>query len=204
MDDDGYLQTTSENFGQNLSQLVEDIKPGIQQGISAGGENLFYGMDKIKDTPWSVVLVEKRYIHHEDWTTFRTKLLVIVVACLVLNLLIVYGLVTLLTNLIRKADELQVSMLQEAEHTDKLASIGRLAAGVGHEINNPLAIINQKTGLAEDLMLLSPDFEHKATISGCLKVIDQSVDRCKAITHRLLGFAAVRTCSMKTCRSMRS
>jgi two-component system NtrC family sensor kinase len=189
VDDEGYLQTTSENFGQNLSQLVEDIKPGIQQGISAGGENLFYGMDKIQDTPWSVVLVEKRYIHHQEWTTFRTNLLVIVVACLVLNLLIVYGLVTMLTNLIRKSDELQVTMLQEAEHTDKLASIGRLAAGVGHEINNPLAIINQKTGLAEDLMLLSPDFEHKETINGCLKVIDQSVERCKAITHRLLGFA---------------
>jgi two-component system NtrC family sensor kinase len=189
VDDEGYLQTTSEHFGQNLSQLVEDIKPGIVQAISASGENMFYGMDKIKDTPWSVVLVEKRYIHHQDWVTFRSKLMVIVVACLVLNLLIVYGLVTMLTNLIRKADELQVSMLQEAEHTDKLASIGRLAAGVGHEINNPLAIINQKTGLAEDLMLLSPDFEHKETISGCLKVIDQSVERCKAITHRLLGFA---------------
>ncbi|MFT5701780.1 MAG: two-component system NtrC family sensor kinase [Desulforhopalus sp.] len=189
IDDDGYLQTSSEHFGKNLSQLVEQIEPGIQQGISSAGENIFYGMDKIKDTPWSVVLVEKRYIHHQDWISFRSKLLAIVVICLVLNFLIVYGLVTILTDLIRKADELQVSLLQEAEHTDKLASIGRLAAGVGHEINNPLAIINQKTGLAEDLMELSPEFEHKEAIDGCLKVIDQSVERCKHITHRLLGFA---------------
>ncbi len=189
VDDDGYLQTSSEYYGENLSQLVADIKPGIQQGISREGENIFYGMDKIKNTPWSVVLVEKRYVHHHDWTTFRTRLLIIVFTCLVLNLLIVYGLVTMLTNLIRKADEMQLTMLQEAEHTDKLASIGRLAAGVGHEINNPLAIINQKTGLAEDLMLISPEFEHKKAIEACLKVIDQSVERCKAITHRLLGFA---------------
>lgn len=189
VDDDGYLQTSSEHSGKNLFQLVEHITPGIQKGISGSGENIFYGMDKIKDTPWSVVLVEKRYIHHQEWKTFRSKLLAIVATCLVLNLLIVYGLVTMLTNLIRKADELQVSVLQEAEHTDRLASIGRLAAGVGHEINNPLAIIDQKTGLAEDLMLLSQDFEHKEAIIGCLKVIDQSVDRCKTITHRLLGFA---------------
>ncbi len=189
VDDAGYLQTSSENYGQSLTQLVADIKPGLQQGVSKEGENIFYAMGKIKNTPWSVILVEKRYVHHQDWVTFRSRLLIIVIACLVINLLVVYGLVTMLTNLIRKADEMQLTMLQEAEHTDKLASIGRLAAGVGHEINNPLAIINQKTGLAEDLILISPDFEHKKAIEGCLKVIDQSVERCKAITHRLLGFA---------------
>ena len=60
---------------------------------------------------------------------------------------------------------------------------------MGHEINNPLAIINQKTGLAEDLIEISPEFEYKKDIEACLKGIDQSVERCKAITHRLLGFA---------------
>ena len=189
VDDAGYLQTSSEFYGKNLTQLVTDIKPGLSQGVSRDGENIFYAMSKIKNTPWSVILVEKRYIHHQEWVTFRSRLLIIVTSCLVINLLVVYGLVTMLSNLIRKADEMQMTMLQEAEHTDKLASIGRLAAGVGHEINNPLAIINQKTGLAEDLMLISPEFEHKKTIEGCLKVIDQSVERCKAITHRLLGFA---------------
>jgi two-component system NtrC family sensor kinase len=189
IDEEGFLQTSSEIFGQNLTQLDADIKPGLQQGLSRDGENIFYAMGKLKNTPWSLILVEKRYIHHQDWVTFRTRLLIIVLACLGLNLLIVYGLVTMLTNLIKKADELQMTMLQEAEHTDKLASIGRLAAGVGHEINNPLAIINQKTGLAEDLLEISAEFEHKQTIQGCLKVIDQSVERCKAITHRLLGFA---------------
>ena len=189
VDDDGNLQTSSEYYGQNLTQIVAGIKPGIQQGLSREGENIFYAMGNIKNSPWSLILVEKRYIHHQDWMTFRTRLLIIVFSCLALNLLIVYGLVSMLTNLIRKADEMQLTMLQEAEHTDKLASIGRLAAGVGHEINNPLAIINQKTGLAEDLILISPDFEYKKEIEGCLKVIDQSVERCKAITHRLLGFA---------------
>jgi len=189
VDDEGSLQTSSEHYGGNISSLVAHLGPGIQQGLSSEGQNIFYAIAKIKNSPWSLVLVEKRYIHHQDWTTFRMRLLVIVLACLALNLAIVYGLVTMLTNLIRKADEMQMTMLQEAEHTDKLASIGRLAAGVGHEINNPLAIINQKTGLADDLMQLSPDFEHKAAIEGCLRVIDQSVERCKAITHRLLGFA---------------
>lgn len=189
IDDDGELQTSSAYYDSNISQLVTDLKPGIQQGLSHEGDNIFYAIGKIKNSPWSLVLVEKRYLHHQDWMTFRSRLLIIVICCLALNIVIVYGLVTMLTNLIRKADEMQITLLKEAEHTDKLASIGRLAAGVGHEINNPLAIINQKTGLAEDLLHISPDFDRKDTIMSCLKGIDQSVERCKAITHRLLGFA---------------
>jgi two-component system NtrC family sensor kinase len=189
VDDDGFPQTSSEYYGQHFSQTGMKMIPGIHHGLSGEGENIFYAIGKIKNTPWSLILVEKQYIHHEDWMAFRTRLFTIVLACLVLNLFIVYGLVTMLTKLIRKADELQITMLKEAEHTDRLVSIGRLAAGVGHEINNPLAIINQKTGLAEDLLEISPAFEHKETIFGCLRGIDKSVERCKAITHRLLGFA---------------
>jgi two-component system NtrC family sensor kinase len=189
VDDDGVPQTRSEYYGQNFSKSGLEMTPGILHGFSKEGDNIFYGIGKITNTPWFLVLVEKQYIHHQEWTEFRAKLYTIVLGCLAINLLVVYGLVTMLTKLIRKADELQITMLKEAEHTDRLVSIGRLAAGVGHEINNPLAIINQKTGLAEDLLHISPDFEHKNTVLGCLRGIDKSVERCKAITHRLLGFA---------------
>jgi two-component system NtrC family sensor kinase len=189
VDDAGLAQTQSEYYGHRFSEIGIEMTEGIHHGLSRKGENIFYAIGKITNTPWSLILVEKQYIHHQHWTTFRTRLFTIVLACLAINLLVVYGLVTMLTNLIRKADELQITMLKEAEHTDRLVSIGRLAAGVGHEINNPLAIINQKTGLTVDLLQISPDFEHKETILGCLRGIDKSVERCKAITHRLLGFA---------------
>lgn len=189
VDDDGVPQTRSAFYSQNLSSNDSELSPGIIHGFSREGDFIFYGIGKITDTPWSLILVEKQYIHHQEWTEFQTRLNTIVLSCLAINLLVVYGLVTMLTKLIRKADELQITMLKEAEHTDRLVSIGRLAAGVGHEINNPLAIINQKTGLAEDLLHISSDFEHKETIFGCLRGVDKSVERCKAITHRLLGFA---------------
>jgi two-component system NtrC family sensor kinase len=189
VDDDGVPQTRSEFYGHNFSSSGLEMSPGILPGFSKEGDNIFYGIGKITNTPWSLILVEKQYIHHQEWTEFRARLYTIVLGCLAINLLVVYGLVNMLTKLIRKADELQITMLKEAEHTDRLVSIGRLAAGVGHEINNPLAIINQKTGLAEDLLHMSPDFEHKETIFGCLRGVDKSVERCKAITHRLLGFA---------------
>jgi PAS domain S-box-containing protein len=74
-------------------------------------------------------------------------------------------------------------------HAHKMEAIGRLATGVGHEINNPLAVINEKAGLMSDLLALSHEnWEDKETFFDLIKDILQSVDRCRKITHRLLGF----------------
>ncbi len=189
INEEGYLQTSSEFYGNTLAPSDFERTPGVIHGISSSGENIFYAIAEIEETPWFLVLMKKQYIHQDDWVLFRNRVIFIVLACMIISVVVILTLVTLLTTLIRKADEIQFTMMKEAEHTDKLASIGRLAAGVGHEINNPLAIINQKTGLIEDLLMMSPDFEHKKTIKNCLTAVNGSVDRCKAITHRLLGFA---------------
>jgi two-component system NtrC family sensor kinase len=60
---------------------------------------------------------------------------------------------------------------------------------VAHEINNPLAIINEKTGLMRDLINLNPNFPDKARFEKQIDAILRSVERCKSITHRMLGFA---------------
>lgn len=162
---------------------------GIWEDISPQGETILHGIGNIRATPWSLVILKKGYMNQSDWLSFRSRLFLIVFACMAVSVVVIYSLVTLITSLIRKADEIQMGMMQEAEHTDKLASIGRLASGVAHEINNPLAIINQKTGLIDDLLHISSDFDQKETVLLSLKSIDASVERCKAITHRLLGFA---------------
>jgi len=70
-------------------------------------------------------------------------------------------------------------------NTEKLASIGNLAAGVAHEINNPLAIILGFTDLLlENFEPGSPTFED-------LKLIEENANNAKKIVENLLGFARI-------------
>jgi len=84
--------------------------------------------------------------------------------------------------------------LRESEQlllqSHKMEAIGRLAAGVAHEINNPLAVINEKAGLMKDFLELTEDFQqHKEKFISLIQGISDSVGRCRTITHRLLGFS---------------
>lgn len=74
---------------------------------------------------------------------------------------------------------------QRMSHTEKLASVGTLAAGVAHEINNPLAVI---LGFTE--MLLDQTAED-AENHELLKTIERQGLNAKRIVENLLGFARV-------------
>jgi signal transduction histidine kinase len=75
------------------------------------------------------------------------------------------------------------------EYANKMASLGRLSAGVAHEINNPLAIINEKAGLIKDLFTLQRIYAEDSKLNGLVDSILYSVERCARITKRLLNFA---------------
>jgi len=79
----------------------------------------------------------------------------------------------------QKLKEMQDQLVQ----SEKLASLGKLSAGIAHEINNPLGGILMYSHLVlEDLGKDSPCSEN-------IKKIIRETTRCKNIVHRLLEFA---------------
>jgi two-component system NtrC family sensor kinase len=83
----------------------------------------------------------------------------------------------------------QKKMNEAVIHAEKLASIGRLAAGVVHEINNPLATI---AACSEALIARVDDIQETALhedYNEYLKIIRDEAFRCKTITNSLLEFS---------------
>jgi len=89
------------------------------------------------------------------------------------------------------ANEQACFLDEKLVQSQKLASIGELSAGIGHEINNPLAIISQETEWMQHVVkrIGGRNSKEVAELQDSLKEVLHQVDRCREITQNLLDFA---------------
>lgn len=190
----GILQTESRQYGHVLDKLPFTLPPtnfesNVQTMHDDHGRTVFLASAFVAGTDFALVGIKPKPTAFSTWYTVRADLLLIFITGVLAIFFAVYRLTSVLINRLQESDEQRLGAIHQMEHSQKLSSIGRLAAGVAHEVNNPLAIINEKAGLMRDILQIRPDFPDKDKFSKQIEAILRSVERCRGITHRMLGFA---------------
>lgn len=125
----------------------------------------------------------------DELSSMELQIILFVCICVLVMLAVVYkGTVDQISRLYHYHLD-QTRVLREVAYTHKLASLGRLASGVAHQINNPMAIVNEKAGLIEDLLAYETGPVDRERLRKLTLDIREAAKGAGIITHRLLGFA---------------
>lgn len=190
---DNILQTPSVFYGPALQKADIEIPPHsrtteVIEEIRRNGKWMTLGFAYIETTPFILAVVKQHAHPFAGWLDRRSSMFRFLVISAVLIVVVSIFISNRFIKKLREADARRAKAFHDLEYTNKLATIGRMAASVAHEINNPLAIINEEAGLIRDIATFE-NLPQKEKILKPVNSIQKSVDRCSEVTHRLLGFA---------------
>ena len=185
---DGYYQLVTEHIGTPLetSSFVPPKSPRLgAEHVEIGGASFNYAYSWLLNADWALIVQWSSDENLGFLSGNRLKILALSAVVILLIFLIIINRAQKLVTLQMESDRTRAQL----EHASKLASVGELAAGIAHEINNPLAVISEEAGLMKDLM--DPAFGQVTDpedLTEHLDNIQESVFRCRDITRKLLGF----------------
>ncbi|MBI5480821.1 MAG: hypothetical protein HY906_18325 [Deltaproteobacteria bacterium] len=189
----GVFQSVPASIGTVLERApllpALDGAQGIREVRGAGGPYLV-AWSSLREVDWKLIV--RQEVAHAYGPARRTAAWVLVIVLTSLVFIVaasIYATRTLVRRYSRSERD-RARLVEQLFQAGKLSTLGEMAAGMAHEINNPLAVIVAETGLMEDYLdpTLGPGFD-RAEFLGHLKSIKEEAYRCREVTHKLLGFA---------------
>lgn len=193
----GILQTPSSTHGKIFTPALLDV-PAFSDTTQViqpenKGENAFitgysYIVTEAVTTPFILMVHKKKSDVMGTWLNLGKTFNWIIGACCLVMMIIITLVSTFMVNQLFLADQAKAETMLKMEQSQQLACIGQLSAGIAHEINNPLALINETAGYLKDLYQYPDEHRNDQEIAELLDDILEAVSRCGTITSQLLGF----------------
>jgi len=190
---DGVRQTLSSDGGvePSESQWVPPRAADIRVlEIDERGREYLAAVAWLAETDWALVARIPRSAAYTPVRRARWISLAIMLAAVALIVAIVFRYTRRSVAELEAADRARENLRFQLFHAAKLASVGEMAAGVAHEINNPLAVIYEEAGMMKDI--LDPEFGQTLDPADFRERLDAITDatlRGRAITGKLLAFS---------------
>ena len=159
--------------------------------IAVNGDEGLFAVGIIKLKKW--VLVIREDPRDQFTPLLRTRSLMVLIALGGVALIAIGAVLATrsMMNEMLVMERKKAASEEMAIQESKMAALGKMAAGIAHEINNPLAVIGEKAGWIKDLLEMADvsKSENFQEIAAAVNKIEYHVNRARTITHRLLGFA---------------